>query len=208
MENDQNPEETATSENSNGTEQGKATPEETSGQPAVTVEQFAASQKEAVRLLNLLKENGIDPKTGKKAEAVKETPADPKLEEIVTKKVQETVAPLIKSQEQARMDQWLNKHPDSYDHLAKITELFQDTPGKTIEEKMENAYLIARKEAAREQGKREMAFTIYQREQAVSSGGGASISSGESLPILTEDERKVARALGVKEEAYAKRKTK
>jgi hypothetical protein len=50
-----------------------------------------------------------------------------------------------------------------------------------------------------------MAFSIYQKAIA-STSGGASISAGESLPDLSEEEKKVAQAFGIKEEVYARNK--
>ena len=64
--------------------------------------------------------------------------------------------------------------------------------------------MLAKKDAAKQSGKKEMAFSIYQKEQA-STSGGASIAVGESLPQLNEDQKKVAHSFGIKEEVYAKR---
>jgi len=52
-----------------------------------------------------------------------------------------------------------------------------------------------------------MAFAVFQKQQAVASGGGASSSKPESsLPSLTDEEKEVARKMGLTEEAYAQRK--
>jgi len=165
---------------------------------------FRESQKEAVRLSKELKELKSKP-TVPQPEPVETDTGGETIDQIVDKKVQERLAPLTKQQEEERVDKWLSKNPDAYDHLKEIEDNWQSVPGKSTEEKLENAFLLARKDVAKQAGKKEMAFSIYQKEQA-STGGGASIAQGESLPDLTEEEKKVAQSFGISEEAYAKRK--
>lgn len=164
---------------------------------------FTESQKEAIRLAKENKElkAKLEPKEKTETEEKGET-----LAEIVEKKVRETIAPITKEQQEARVDQWIANNPDVSDHLAQVVENYDKMPGKNIEEKLENAFLIAKKNSAKEAGKKEMAFAFYQKGQAATGGGGASGSQSESLPDLTAEERKVARALGVKDEDYAKNK--
>ena len=171
---------------------------------------FRESQTEAIRLSKQLKEF-----KAKEANKVPETIEEIEsaegetLDQIVEKKVQERFAPLTTKQEEERVDKWLEKHQEAYDYLKQIEDSYRDVPGKTTEEKLENALLIAKKDIAKEAGKREMAFSIYQKEMAGASGGGASSSGAEgSLPSLTEEEKKVAKAFGLTEEAYAKSKSK
>lgn len=163
---------------------------------------FRESQKEAVRLSKELKEL----KAKATSEPAETDTGGETLDQIVDKKVQEKVAPFTKQQEEERVDKWLNKNPESYDYLKQIEENWQAIPGKTLEEKLENSLLLAKKDAMKQAGKKEMAFSIYQKNQASTSGGGISVPEGEGLPELTEEEKKVAQAFGIKEEIYAKNK--
>ena len=167
---------------------------------------FRESQKEAVRLSKELKELRTK-KTSEPVETVETETGGETLDQIVEKKVQEKFAPLSKQQEEEKVDKWLNKNPGAYDYLKEIEDNWQSIPGKSVEEKLENSFLLAKKDAMKQAGKKEMAFSIYQKEQ-VSVSGGASVSSGESLPDLSEEEKKVAQAFGIKEEVYAKNKQK
>ena len=128
------------------------------------------------------------------------------LDEIVTKKVQEKIAPLTAEKEEQIVDTFFKNNSDSMDYIKEIEENYPKMPGKTTEQKLENAYLLAKKDAMKEAGKKEMAFSLYQKEQAVASGGGASSSTGEGLAPLSELEKKVVQSLGLNEEVYAKRK--
>jgi len=165
---------------------------------------FRESQKEAIRLSRELKELKTKP-VAEPVEMVETETGGETLDQIVEKKVREKLAPLTKQQEEEKVDKWLNKNPDAYDYLKEIEDNWQTIPGKSVEEKLENSFLLAKKDAAKQAGKKEMAFSIYQKEQA-STSGGASMTAGESLPELTEEEKKVAQAFGIKEEAYAKNK--
>lgn len=167
---------------------------------------FRESQKEAVRLSKELKELRTK-KTSEPVETVETETGGETLDQIVEKKVREKIAPLTKQQEEERVDKWLGKNPGAYDYLKEIEDNWQNIPGKTTEEKLENSFLLAKKDAMKQAGKKEMAFSIYQKEQA-STSGGASVSVGESLPDLSEEEKKVAQAFGIKEEVYAKSKVK
>ena len=165
---------------------------------------FRESQKEAIRLAKELKEFRANaPVSEEKSETKSDTET---LDQIVEKKVQEKIAPLTKQQEEERVDKWLNKNQEAYDYLKQIEENWQIIPGKTVEEKLENSLLLAKKDAMKQAGKKEMAFSIYQKEQASTSGGGISAPASEGLPELTEEEKKVAQAFGIKEEIYAKNK--
>jgi len=165
---------------------------------------FRESQKEAIRLSRELKELKTKP-VAEPVEMVETETGGETLDQIVEKKVREKLAPLTKQQEEEKVDKWLNKNPDAYDYLKEIEDNWQTIPGKSVEEKLENSFLLAKKDAAKQAGKKEMAFSIYQKEQA-STSGGASMTAGESLPELTEEEKKVAQSFGIKEEAYAKNK--
>jgi len=164
---------------------------------------FIESQREAIRLAKELKE--IKTEKAVIEEAEEDTGEGETLEEIVDKKVQEKVAPMVKKDESERVDKWFNSHPDSADYLKKIEETYLDSPGKTVEEKLENSFLIAKKDAMRNAGKTEMAFSLYQREHSIAGGGGVSTYSEES-PSLTPEEEMVATKLGIKPADYAKRK--
>ncbi len=166
---------------------------------------FRESQKEAIRLARELKEvkgKSIVPQP----ESIETETGGETIDQIVDKKVQERLAPLTKQQDEEKVDKWLGKNPDAYDYLKEIEDNWQNVPGKSTEEKLENSFLLAKKDAMKQAGKKEMAFSIYQKEQAISSGGGASVPAGESSPDLTEAEKKVAQSFGISEEAYAKRK--
>lgn len=163
---------------------------------------FKESQKEALRLRTKVMEfeKTQKPEEGKETET-------PDLGELVSKEVQEQIAPLKAQAAKDVVDSFLKNNLEAVDYLKEINELLPNSPGKTIDEKLENAYLIASKDAMKEAGKTEMAFALYQRGQAIVSGGGASSSGTEgSLPLLTQEEKKVAKGMGLTEEAYAKRK--
>ena len=190
-----------------GTAEEKETLEKKTTEPEIDyMVKFRESQKEGVRLAKKVKEleEKIPPETTEKVET--ETEGET-LDQIVEKKVREKVAPFTIEAERKKVDSWLESHPESYDYLKQIEDNYMDTPGTTAEEKLENALLIAKKDAMKEAGKKEMAFSIYQKEQAVASGGGASSSAGEgTLPLLSNEEKQVALSMGLTEEAYAKRK--
>lgn len=166
---------------------------------------FRESQKEAVRLSKELKELKAKA-VSEPVETVETETGGETIDQIVEKKVQEKLAPLTKQQEEDKVDKWLSKNPDAYDCLKEIEDNWRNIPGKTTEEKLENSFLLAKKDAAKQAGKKEMAFSIYQKEQVISSGGGASVPARESLPDLSAEEKKVAQSFGISEEAYAKRK--
>lgn len=165
-------------------------------------DKFANSAKEAQRLYKLLKDNGIDPKSGNKQE--KKPEGD--IAEIVSKEVQKHIAPLMQKQNEGKVEDWLKGNREAMDYLPKIEELITKVPGDTTEERLENALILAKKDAMKSAGKKEMAFAFYQHQQASSSGGGASAPSYDGSPDLTEEERTVASKLGVSEENYKKRK--
>lgn len=205
-ENVQNSKETAESQKSEETVEVKEnTSEQTTEQEeTITIprKKWIASQQEGIRLSKKLKEF-----EEKQPEEVETETGGKTLDEIVDQKVQERVAPLVVKQEEEKVDKFFKKNPEAMDYLKDIEDNYQKMPGRSTETKLENAFLLAKKDAAKDAGKKEFAFNLYQKEQAVSSGGGESSTLGESLPSLTEEERKVAQALGIKEEAYAKRKT-
>jgi len=209
MAEDQTLEETLTDDTQVSQETSEETAEketqETKPEPEVDYKvKFRESQKEAVRLSKELKE--LKGKaTSQPAETVETETGGETLDQIVDKKVQERLAPLNKQQEEAKVDKWLDKNPEAIDYLKEIEENWSNIPGKSVEEKLENSFLLAKKDAMRNSGKKEMAFALYQKEQA-STSGGASIPAGESLPSLTEDEKKVAQAFVMTEEAYVKQK--
>jgi hypothetical protein len=211
MAEDQTLEETQDDSGSNAVEETseetaeKETQETEPSEPDYKVK-FRESQKEAVRLAKELKE--LKAKKPEPQPEVVETESEGEtIDQIVEKKVQEKVAPIVIEQEEKRVDGWLEKNPDAYDYLKEIEDNYTIMPGNNVEQKLENAFLIAKKDAAKKEGKKEMAFELYRKQQA-SESGGASISEGESLPSLTEEEKKVAQAFGIKEEAYAKNKLK
>ena len=212
MAEDQTLEETLTDTSQEAEETSEETAVEKETQPEKTTEpevdykvKFQESQKEAVRLYKELKD--LKGKTTQPVETVETETGGETLDQIVEKKVREKIAPLTKQQEEERVDKWLGKNPGAYDYLKEIEDNWQNIPGKTTEEKLENSFLLAKKDAMKQAGKKEMAFSIYQKEQA-STSGGASVSVGESLPDLSEEEKKVAQAFGIKEEVYAKSKVK
>ena len=207
MAEDQTLEETPTEDTQVSRETSEETAEKETQETKPEVDykvKFRESQKEAVRLSKELKELKSKP-TSQPAETVETETGGETLDQIVDKKVQEKLAPLTKQQEEDKVDKWLNKNPDAYDYLKEIEDNWKSIPGKSIEEKLENSFLLAKKDAAKQAGKKEMAFSIYQKEQA-SASGGASMPAGESFPSLSEDEKKVAQAFGMTEEAYVKQK--
>ena len=217
MAEDQTLEETLT-DNASGKEVSEETSKETAGEKVTPTKEkttepeidykvkFRESQKEAVRLSKELK--GLKVKqTAEPVETIETETEGETIDQIVEKKVQEKVAPIVIEQEEKKVDNWLTKNPGAYDYLKEIEDSYTNMPGGNVEQKLENAFLIAKKDAMKESGKKEMAFSIYQKEQA-STSGGASIAAGESLPELTEEEKKVAQAFGMTEEAYAKSKLK
>ena len=177
----------------------------TESEETVTIprKKWVESQQEGIRLSKKLKE--LEEKPPEQVETGTEGKT---LDEIVAQKVQEQVAPLVVKQEEEKVEKFFKKNPEAMDYLKDIEDSYQKMPGKSTEAKLENAFLLAKKDAAKDAGKKEFAFNLYQKEQAISSGGGSTSSQGESLPSLTEEERKVALALGITEEAYAKRKVK
>jgi len=175
-------------------------PEPTEEMITIPRKKWQESQKEAVRLAKELKA-----KTVKPVETIETETGGETLDQIVEKKVQEKVAPFTKQQQEEKVDKWLDKNPEAYDYLKEIEDNWASLPGKTVEEKLENSLLLAKKDAAKQAGKKEMAFSIFQKEQA-STSGGTPITVGESLPELTEEEKKVAQSFGIKEEVYAKSK--
>lgn len=211
-EKDQTSEETLEEDNPKETSEEKAEETETPAEetPKETTEpeidykaKFRESQREGIRLAKELKKAN-EPKKPEKVETEADTDT---LDQIVEKKVQEQIAPLTAKQDDEKVNKFLKDNPDAMDYLKEIDETYSKMPGKTVEVKLENAFLVAKKDAMKETGKKEMAFSLYQKEQAVASGSGASSSGAESssLPLTTE-EKQVASAMGLKEEAYAKRK--
>lgn len=206
MAEDQTLEETLDEETSEETAGEEQTPKKTEPDYKALSEErlkkFVESQKEAIRLAKENKEL----KASKQPEKVESSEGET-IDQIVKKTVQQELAPITKQQQEAQVETWLSKNPDAYDHLKEIEEGYQSMPGKTIGEKLENAFLVAKKDAMKTAGKKEMAFALHQREQASIGGGGASESSDESLPELTQEEKMVAQKLGIKPEAYAKNKS-
>lgn len=169
-------------------------------------ERYRAQREEAIRLKKELEKTQKNEPKAETPETV-ESDEGETLDEIVDRKLQEKIAPLTKEQEKKAVDGFFKNNPDAMDYLEQIEVAYPKMPGETISAKMENAFLVAKKDAMRDAGKKEMAFSLYQKEQAVASGGGASSSKAEgSLPSLNEEERQVATAMGITEEAYAKRK--
>lgn len=217
-EKDQTLEETLTDDKPKETSEekaGKETPKEPKKEPKETTEptvdykaKFVESQREGIKLAKKVKELEEVPKSKEPVETI-ESKTGETLDEIVEKKVQEKIAPLTKVQkekEEQIVESFFKDRPDTMDHIKEIEELYPTMPGKTTEQKLENAHLLVKKDAMKEAGKKEMAFNLYQKEQVVASGGGDSSSTGESLPTLSEEEKQVAQALGLNEEAYAKRR--
>lgn len=165
---------------------------------------YLESSKEAIRLKKELEKYNGDKKP-EKAE-VKPEAEKGDLDEVISRKVKEVVNPYIREQEEKRVDDWLKKNSDAVDYLEKIQENYGNMPGKSVEEKLENALLVAKKDKAKESGKKEMAFSFYQRDQIIASGGAGADSSGETLPILSAEEKRIAKNMKISEEAYAKRK--
>jgi len=194
-------------ETSEKTAEVKETPQQKT-EPEVDYKvKYRESQKEAIRLAKKLKEVEAKKIVEPQPEVVETESEGETIDQIVEKKVQEKVAPIMVEQQEKKVDDWLNKNPEAYDYLKEIEDNYTKMPGKSVEQKLENAFLIAKKDAIKNSGKKEMAFSLYQKEQA-SASGGASVSTGESLPDLTEEEKKVAQAFGIKEEVYAKNKLK
>lgn len=213
MAEDQTLTETLTDDTKSVQETSEETAVEKETQPEKTTEpevdykvKFQESQKEAVRLYKELKDLK-EKATSAPVETVETETGGETIDQIVERKVQDKIAPLTKQQEEEKVEKWLDKNPEAYDYLKEIEDNWQKIPGKTIEQKLENSFLLAKKDAMKQAGKKEMAFSIYQKEQA-SASGGASVSAGESLPDLSEEEKKVAQAFGIKEEVYAKNKQK
>jgi len=176
-------------------------PKETTEPTVDYKKKFIDSQREAIRLAKENESLKIQPKEAE----TKRVETD--IDSSIDKKVQEKIAPLMAQQTKDTIDKWFDKNPDAIDYLKDIDENYLNTPGKTIAEKLENTYLIAKKDTMKEAGKKEMAFAIYQKEQAIASGGGASSQqSASSLPQLTTEEKQVARKMGLTEEVYAQRK--
>lgn len=210
MEKDQTSEENPPKEEtSEETAEEKETPKEETpketNEPVVDYKaKFRDSQKEAIRLKN--KVTDLETKVPKE-----EPKEDNDLETIVGKKVQEAVAPFTQKQEQEErniVDKFIYDNPEAMDHLEEFENKLPQMRkvSKNLGEALENTFLLVRKDAAKQAGKKEMAFSLYQKEQAIASGGGASSSKTEESSELTGEERKVAQGLRIKEEAYAKRK--
>jgi hypothetical protein len=195
-------------ETSEETAEVKETPEKTIQPEEVDYRvKFRESQKEAIRLK---KENEVLKTKVEKPEVV-ESETGETLDQIVAKKVEEKIAPLTQKNEEQILDKFLDKNPKSMDYLQEIEDMIPnlEKAGMSFEDALENAYLIASKDVMKNAGKKEMAFTLYQKEQASTSGGGSTSSGAESsLPQLSDEEKKVAQAFGLKEEAYAKNKLK
>jgi len=178
------------------------TPKQTVEQPEVDYKtKFVASQQEALRLKKELDAKQKAPEEDKVAP--KETPD---LTAIVQKEVRAQIAPLTEAQEKAKVDDFLARNPDAATYLKEIDDMLPTVPGKGTTERLENAYLLAKKGAMREAGKTEMAFALHQQKQAITSGGGASSSKSESSTPLTADEREVAQKMNLTHEEYAKSK--
>jgi len=134
------------------------------------------------------------------------------IEALVEKKVKERLMPVqeeIELDRRSRVEKafadFTKKHPDALANWAQIERNLKGmkASGYPLEEGLENAYFLAKKDEAVRQGKKEMAFEIFQQQQA-SAGGGASASSGSGDDsALTAEEEKVARELGLKSEDYA-----
>jgi len=194
--------ETLKEETSDETAEEKDTlQQKTSDQQIDYKARFVESQREAIRL-----KKELDSFKEAQKVSAEEPEEGETLDEIVERKVQEKIAPLTKEQEEAKVDNFLKKNPEAMDYLKDIEENYTKMPGKSVEVKLENAFVLAKKDAMKQAGKKEMAFTLYQKEQAIASGGGVSAAPEEGLPDLTEEERKVAQSMGIKEETYAKRK--
>jgi len=137
-------------------------------------------------------------------------------EALMEKKMAEKLAPVMQEIEFERrhkvekaFNEFVKKYPDAPDIWEKIERNLKGmkAAGYPLEEGLENSYFLAKKEDAIKQGKKEMAFEIYQRDQASMSGGSSANSdSGDSA--LTAEEEKVAKELGLKTDDYAGAKLK
>jgi phage I-like protein len=184
-------------DNPNETAEEKETPQEKTLEPEVDYkERYKVSQQEAIRLSKKVKEY---------QDKAKEVTPD--LDKVIDQKVRDKIAPLEAQAAKDAVDKFLRDNPEASDYLEKINEQFSDMPGKNISEKLENAFLIVKKDAAKETGKKELAFTLYQQGMASASGGGAtSVHSRDEFPSLSNEEKLIAQRLGISEEAFAKRK--
>ncbi len=138
------------------------------------------------------------------------------IDALLTKKLEEKLHPLVQEIDMGRKQQaekafaeFIKKFPDAQKHWSEIEKNLKGMKaiGYSLEEGLENAYFLTKKEEAKKQGKKEMAFEIYQRDQVAASGGSAT-GSASSEEALTPEEQKVAEELGLKKEDYAANKSK
>lgn len=138
------------------------------------------------------------------------------LDALVERKTKEKLGPILSEIDQDRRQrveddfkEFVTRYPDAKDHWPVIEQQLkgQKAAGIPLKEGLENAYFIAKKNEVKKQGKKEMAFEIYQREQAVAAGGSSS-SFGSGEDGLTAEESKVAQELGLKPEDYQSSKLK
>jgi len=173
-------------------------------EPEVDYKQkFIDSQREAIRLAKENESLKAQPKPEEKPQ--EKDDIDVKIEQ----KVREAIAPITEQQVKDKIDTWFKDNPGAIDYLKEIEESYPNSPGKDITAKLENAFVIAKKDAMKEAGKKEFAFELHQKQQAASSGGDSVMTNQDSsLPVLTKEEKEVARKMGITEEAYAKNKVK
>lgn len=134
------------------------------------------------------------------------------IDALVEKKVREQVNPMREAMDidqkqriKESFDGFTKKFPDAIKHWDKIERNLKGmkAAGYPLEQGLENAYFLAKKDEAVKQGKKEMAFEIYQRDQAAVSGGATSGSGPEDSKDLNSEESKVAEGLGIKKTDYA-----
>ena len=139
------------------------------------------------------------------------------IESLVEKKLKDQLAPVraeLDADRRSRVERaftdFTKRFPDAIEHWDKIERNLQGmkAAGYPLEEGLENAYFLAKKEEAKKAGKKELAFEIYQREQVVASGGSSTGSGADDESAMTADEKKVARELGLKDEEYTAAKPK
>lgn len=134
------------------------------------------------------------------------------IDALVSKKVQEQLTPMREAMDidqrqkvESSFNDFTKKFPDAIKHWDKIERNLKGmkAAGYPLEQGLENAYFLAKKDEAVKQGKKEMAFEIYKRDQAAVGGGADTSSSPEDSKELNSAEKKVVEGLGLKGEEYA-----
>lgn len=139
------------------------------------------------------------------------------IESLVDKKVQERLAPYqqeIEVDKTARVkkafDDFVKKYPDAtkqWGNIERLLPAFKNA-GYPVEEALEKSYLLSNIDEAKKQGKKELAIELFNREQASFAGGFSGGQDKDTAVGLSEAEKKVAKALGIPDEEYAKNKSK